>query len=108
MSTVSTDQALATQVRDAALAVPGVARLAAGTSVAVATYFAGGTVVGVRLVGQTVRVHVVVDQLPAGPVADRVAAAVREVLVGADDPRPVEVMVDDVDDAAFRTLAAGR
>lgn len=100
-------EALAGQVREAALAVPGVARLAPGTVVEVATHFAGGKVVGVRLAGGTVQVHVVVDQLPVGPVADRVAAAVREVLAGADDPRPVQVMVDDVDDAAFETLAAG-
>jgi hypothetical protein len=105
---VSTDQALATKVRDAALAVPGVARLATGTGVVVATYFAGGTVAGVRLAGESVQVHLVVDQLPVLPVADRVEAAVREVLAGADDPRPVQVMVEDVDDTAFHTLAAGR
>lgn len=102
---VSTEANLATQVRDAALAVPGVARLAAGSAVEIATHFAGGKVVGVRLAGETVQVHLVVDRLPVPPVADQVAAAVREVLTGAGDPRPVQVIVDDLDDAAFRALA---
>lgn len=106
MRPVGTEADLATAVRDAVLAVPGVARLG-GTAVEVATYFAGGKVVGVRLAGETVHVHVVVDQLPVAPVADRVAEAVQQVLAGADDPRPVEVMVDDVDDAAFRMAARG-
>jgi hypothetical protein len=104
---LATRAVLATQVRDAVRAVPGVARLAPGTAAEVATYFAGGKVVGVRLVGDTVRVHVVVDRLPAPPVAAQVEAAVLAVLAGAGDPRPVQVVVEDVDDAAFRALAAG-
>lgn len=103
---VSTQAHLATQVRDATLAVPGVARLAPGTAVEVATHFAGGKVVGVRLAGETVQVHLVVDRLPAPPVAEQVEAAVREVLAGAGDPRPVQVMVDDVTDAAFAAFPA--
>ncbi|MPZ27939.1 MAG: hypothetical protein GEV12_16385 [Micromonosporaceae bacterium] len=105
---MSTDLHLATRVRDAVLAVPGVARLAGGSAVEVATHYAGGKVVGVRLAGTTVQVHVVVDQLPVPPVADRVESAVREVLAAAGDPRPVQVMVDDVDDTAFQALAEGQ
>lgn len=107
---MSTDQNqhLATQVRDAALAVPGVARMAPGTAVEIATHFAGGKVVGVRLAGAAVQVHLVVDRLPAPPVADQVEAAVRAVLAGAGDPRPVQVIVEDVDDAAFQVLAGRR
>jgi hypothetical protein len=85
-----------------------VARLAPGTAAEVATHFAGGKVVGVRLAGPAVQVHLVVDQLPVPPVADRVGAAVRAVLAAAGDQRPVEVTVQDVDDAAFPPRPAGR
>jgi len=104
---VSTDQALATAVREATLAVPGVAWLASTAAVEVATYFAGGKVVGVRLAGDTVEVHVVLDRLPVPPVASRVDQAVRQVLAAAGDPRPVRVVVEDVADVALQAQPAG-
>lgn len=104
---MTTDQALASAIRDAVLAVPGVARLAPGTAAEAATYFAGGKVVGVRLAGDPVEVHLVLDRLPVPEVAGRVDEAVRQVLARAGDPRPVRVVVEDVDDVAFRALPAG-
>lgn len=106
MISVDATGALAGEVRDAVLGVPGVARLAPGSAVEVATQFAGGKVVGVRLAGPVVEVHVVVDALPIGPVADQVQGAAGRVLTAAGDPRPVRVVVTDVDDAAFTALTA--
>jgi hypothetical protein len=104
---VPADRELAAAVREAALAVPGVARLAPGTGAEVATHFPGGKLVGVRLAGATVQLHLVVDRLPVPPIAGQVERAVRAVLAGAGDPRPVRVVVEDVDQAAFPALPTG-
>lgn len=101
---MTSPQRLASTVRDAVLAVPGVARLTPGEPVEAATQFAGGKVVGVRL-GDPVEVHVAVDQLPIAPLAERVRDAVRAVLAHDGDDRPVEVIVDDLD---LRSLTSGR
>ncbi|MFC7484639.1 hypothetical protein ACFQX7_37875 [Luedemannella flava] len=80
--------------------VPGVARLHPGTVVEVATHFAGGKVVGVRL-GDPVEIHIVADRVPLPPVAAEVAAATRRILAAAGDDRQVTVVVDDVVEAAL-------
>lgn len=98
---------LASAVRDAALAVPGVARLTSGGAVEVATQFPGGKVVGVRL-GNPVEVHVAVDRSPIIPVTERVRAAVRAVLDRSGEHRPVEVVVDDIDPVALAVTVPKR
>jgi hypothetical protein len=101
---VTYPEQVASTVRDAVLAVPGVARLTPGAPVEVATHFPGGKVVGVRL-GDLVEVHVAVDQLPIAPVVERIRAAVRGVLEHTGGARPVEVVIDDVDPAALAAVA---
>jgi hypothetical protein len=96
--------ALATSVRDAVLGVDGVAGLATGGPVEVATLYAGGKVAGVRLADDLVEVHVTVEAVPIGPLGERIGAAVRDVLKRAGADRPVEVVVDDVDLAALAAL----
>jgi hypothetical protein len=97
---MSDRERLVSAVRDAVLAVPGVARLTTGGAIEVATQFAGGKVVGVRL-GNPVEVHVAVDRSPIIPVTDRVRAAVHAVLERSGEPRPVDVVVDDIDPVAL-------
>lgn len=92
---------LALAVADAVTSVPGVARLSPGPGVEVATLFAGGKVIGLRLSGATVAVHIVADQGPLKPIAEEVAAAARRVLSAAGDGRPVTVVVEDVEAAAL-------
>ncbi|MFE5294436.1 hypothetical protein ACFQ8T_19830 [Isoptericola sp. NPDC056618] len=98
-------------VRDAALAVPGVATLSSGLFGEIATYLPGGRVPGVRFSDDGVHVHIVVtaagvQDLPG--VAGAVHEAVRSVLlVVPDEARfdapasgpttPVVVHVDDVE-----------
>lgn len=91
---------IAHAVADAATAVPGVARLSPGSGVEVATLYAGGKVIGVRLSGEAVEVHIVANTAPLQPVATEVNLAVRRVLGAAGDNRPVNVVVDDVEAAA--------
>ena len=55
----------------------------------VATLFAGGKVIGLRLSGEVVEVHLVADRVPLPPIADKVAAAARRVLAAAGDDRAV-------------------
>jgi hypothetical protein len=86
---------------NAALAVPGVARLSPGRGVETSTQFSGGKVVGVRLIGETVTVRIVADRVPLGPLAADVRAAVRTVLSAMGDARPVTVVIDDVALAAL-------
>ncbi|MFK3979832.1 hypothetical protein ACI2K4_05555 [Micromonospora sp. NPDC050397] len=99
--------ALATAIRDAVLAVDGVAGLATGGPVEIATLYAGGKIPGVRLGDDLVEVHVRVDAVPMMPLAERIHTAVRDVLERAGAGRPVEVVVDDVDLAAL-TAPSGR
>ncbi|MGW0435990.1 hypothetical protein ACWDV4_26025 [Micromonospora sp. NPDC003197] len=100
-------QRLASAVRDAVLAVPGVARLTSGGAIEVATQFSGGKVVGVRL-GDPVEVHVAVDRSPIIPVTEQVRAAVQAVLDRSGEHRPVEVVVDDIDPVAFAVTVPKR
>jgi hypothetical protein len=88
---------LARSIADAVTAVPGVAGLtSSGSAVEVATLFAGGKVVGLRLADDTVEIHIVAARVPLGPVADEAAAAARRVLGAAGDNRSVRVVVGDV------------
>lgn len=98
---------LATAIRDAVLAVDGVAGLATGGPVEVATLYAGGKIPGVRLGDELVEVHVRVEAVPMMPLAERIHAAVRGVLEQAGAEQPVEVVVDDVDLAAL-AASSGR
>ncbi len=91
---------LAHAAADAALGVPGVARLSPGTGVEVSTQYAGGKVVGVRLTGTEAEVQIVADRVPLPPITDQVAAAVGAVLAAAGDPRHVTVVVADIEAAA--------
>jgi hypothetical protein len=97
---------VASTIRDAVLAVPGVARLTPGVPVEVATHFPGGKVIGVRL-GDRVEVHVAIDEVPIAPLAERIRAAVRGVLEHAGGARPVEVVIDDIDPAALAAVPPG-
>jgi len=87
--------------------VPGVRRLDPGPGVEVATHYAGGKVVGVEVGEQRLRVHVVLDRLPVGPVVHHVHAVARTVLRAAARALPVEVVVEDVDGAALRAAPGG-
>jgi len=87
---------IARAVADAVLAVPGVAGLSPGSGVEVSTQFSGGKVIGVRLTGDKVEVHIVADRIPLPPIANEAAAAARQVLAATGDDRPVVVVVDDI------------
>jgi hypothetical protein len=87
---------IARAVADAVLAVPGVAGLSPGTGIEVSTQFSGGKVIGVRLSGDEVEVHIVADRGPLPPIANEAAAAARKVLRADGDDRPVVVVVDDI------------
>jgi hypothetical protein len=91
---------LAHAAADAALSVPGVARLSPGPGVEVSTQYAGGKVLGVRLGEERAEVHIVADRMPLPPVTDQVAAAVAGVLAAAGEPKPVTVVVADIEMAA--------
>ena len=96
MTAVVRREDVARAVADAVTAVPGVAGLSPGSGVEVSTQFAGGKVVGVRLTGDEVEIHIVADQVPLGRVGDEAAAAARRVLTANGDTRPVIVVIDDV------------
>jgi hypothetical protein len=88
---------LARSIADAVTEVPGVAGLtSADSSVEVATLFAGGKVVGLRLGEDAVEIHIVVERVPMQPVADKAVAAARRVLSAIGDDRAVQVIVADV------------
>ena len=91
---------LARAVADAVLEVPGVARLSPGGPVEVATLFAGGKVVGLRLSGEVVELHIVADRVPLPEVAEQASVAAKVVLSAAGDDREVLVVVDDVEESA--------
>jgi len=91
---------LAHAVADAVTAVPGVAGLSPGGGVEVSTLFAGGKVVGVRLAGEAVEVHLVAGRVPVQEVAQAAADAALRVLRAAGDERGVSVIVEDVVDRA--------
>lgn len=88
---------LARSIADAVTAVPGVAGLTSADSrVEVATLFAGGKVVGLRLGDDTVEIHILVDRPPVQQVANEAVAAARRVLAAVGDERAVRVVVADV------------
>jgi hypothetical protein len=87
---------LAHAVADAALAVPGVARLSSQGPVEISTQFAGGKVLGIRLRPDAAEVHIVASRNRLLEVADEVASAVSAVLSAAGEPRPVTVVIDDI------------
>jgi hypothetical protein len=91
---------VARAVADAVLEVPGVARLSPGSPVEVSTLFAGGKVVGVRLSGDVVEVHIVADRGPLPAVAEQTSIAAKRVLSASGDARDVLVVVDDVEESA--------
>jgi len=97
---------IARSVADAVLAVPGVAGLSPGTGVEVSTQFSGGKVIGVRLTGEEVAVHITADWMPLPPIASEVAAAAARVLAAVGDNRPVSVVIDDVVPEAFTRRGA--
>ena len=99
---------LARAVADAVIDVPGVARLHPGTGVEVATLFPGGKVIGLRLSGEAVEVHLVADRVPLPPVADEAAGAAQRVLAAAGDGRDVRVVVEDVEASAVERRAHTR
>ncbi len=82
----------ADQVATAALSVPGVAGLHAGSFGEVGTYLPGRRVAGIRLTDEVTEIHLAVVMGAAIPeVAARVVSAVTP-LVGT----PVQVFVEDV------------
>lgn len=87
---------LAKAVAEAVIAVPGVVEMSPGGKVEVATQFAGGKVVGVRLSPAAVTVHMVVDQAPVPMVAAACGEAAHRVLLALGDHRRVDVVVDDI------------
>jgi hypothetical protein len=98
---------LAEAAADAALRVPGVAGLSAGTGVEVATYYPGGKTLGVRLRDDGAEVHIVAGRAPLPPLAEEVAVAVGRVLAAAGAARPVTVVVDDVAEWALDRRKGG-
>ncbi|MGH9070253.1 MAG: hypothetical protein ACRDX8_03545 [Acidimicrobiales bacterium] len=92
---------LARAVASAISAVSGVARMSPGWGVQVGTQHPGGTVVGVSLLEDAVVAHIVLDRLPVIEVTDPALAAAQAALRALGDPRPVEVVVDDIVVEAF-------
>jgi hypothetical protein len=91
---------LAHAVAGAVTAVPGVEGLSPGSPVEVSTQFAGGKVVGVRLLDDIAEVHIVANRGPLPTIAQDVATAVSAVLDAAGEPRPVTVVIDDITSGA--------
>lgn len=85
----------------AAATVPGVARMAPGRWGEAVTYHRGGRSVGVQVRDGALSVHVVVDALPIGEVAERVRRAVAEALERAGHAVRVDVVVEDIDIAVL-------
>ncbi len=82
----------AEQAAEAALAVPGVARLHAGSFGEVGTYLPGRRVTGIRIRDEISEVHVVATMgTPLRELADAVRDAVAPFL-----DTPVQVVVEDV------------
>ncbi|MBA3490089.1 MAG: hypothetical protein H0T78_11240 [Longispora sp.] len=63
----------------------------------IATHFAGGKVVGVRLASDGIEIQVAVDRLPLVPVIGEIHEAAYRVLSQCGDSRPVRVVVADID-----------
>jgi hypothetical protein len=93
--------ALALAIAAAVDAVPGVRRSGGGTSVPMATQFAGGSVLGVHLEPDRIEVHVTAERLPLRELADELHATLDAALALAGDARPYQLVIDDLD---VRTL----
>jgi hypothetical protein len=101
--------ALAATVATALARVPGVARLSPGSRVEVATQYAGGKVVGVRVRDDAVVAHLVVNRLPLDRVARAARTAAEAALADLGVARRLDLVIDDVDlDQLPPTSAAGR
>ncbi|WP_229052038.1 hypothetical protein [Aeromicrobium sp. Leaf350] len=87
-----TPDELADQVAAAALAVPGVHGLHAGSFGEVGTYLPGRRVAGIRLAGDLTEVHLAV--VMGSPIPDLAAAVATAVSPLVDTP--VQVFVEDV------------
>lgn len=92
-STATSTVADAERVALAVAAVPGVATLSGGPSGSVGTYLPGRVVLGIRVSGQRVEVHVTARY--GYRLAD-IAAAVRAAVIPAANGRPVDVVIEDL------------
>src|SRR5262245_4955268 len=100
---------LAAAVATALARAPGVARLSPGTGVEVATQFAGGKVVGVRVREDAVVAHLVIDRLPVDQVATAARAAAEAALADLGVACRLDLVIDDVDlDRLPPTRVTGR
>jgi hypothetical protein len=101
--------ALAAAVARALARTPGVARLSPGAGVEVATQFAGGKVVGVRVRDDAVVAHLVIDRLPVDLVATAARAAAEAALTDLGVACRLDLVIDDVDlDRLPPTSVTGR
>jgi hypothetical protein len=99
---------LAKAVEHAVIATPGVAALHPGFEIEVATYYSGGKVVGLNLVGDTVDIYLTADRVPLREVADDAAAAAARVLAAGGDHRPVNVVIADVTESGLNRRSGSR
>ena len=91
---------LALAVAGVVTGVAGVARLAdrsVPAGVELATHYPGGKVTGVRIVGDTVSVHLVADRLPLPAVAGEARAAAEASLASLGARHRVDVVVEDLE-----------
>jgi hypothetical protein len=93
MVTVTPPGADADRVANAVSSMPTIAALSGGPSGGVGTYLPGRVVLGVRVTGQKVEVHVTARY---GCRLTDVAEAVRAAAVPAAGGRPVDVVIEDL------------
>jgi hypothetical protein len=93
MVAVTPPGADADRVANAVSSMPTIAALSGGPSGGVGTYLPGRVVLGVRVTGQKVEVHVTARY---GCRLTEVAAAVRAAAVPAAGGRPVDVVIEDL------------
>lgn len=97
----SADGMLAEAVAAGVCAVPGVARLSGGKAGQVATYLPGRRVSGVRIMSDSVEVHLVARWVASLPrLAQDVRAALHPLVAG----RVVSVFVEDVESAELEPV----
>ena len=85
---------LAAAIADAIATVPGAVLTDRS---GVATQFPGGTVRGVRLTDESVKVQIVAETLPLPALIEAVNRAAGTVLAEAGDSRPLHVHIADLD-----------
>ncbi len=101
-ATLDEQVALAEAVRQAALAVPGVAGMSPGVGYIEATYGRNVEVVGVGISTHdgrvAAKVHLIVDVTPMRPLAKRVRAAIRTTIQCLSDLPigPIDLYIDDI------------